>query len=138
MDPLREELKKAFALDDAMREDFEQWQAQYAPVHKHAGDEGLVFKTLEMTPVQQQGMDPVTEEKWNRWCEAHIAKALADAPTFTPAQIEVMGQIVSELRKQLRDEFNRELGSLRADLTLATALAKGEISQLKKGKTDAA
>jgi hypothetical protein len=116
MDPLREELKKAFALDDAMREDFEQWQAQYAPVHKHAGDEGLVFKTLEMTPVQQQGMDPLTEEKWNQWCEAHIKKALAEAPTFTPAQIEVMGQIVSELRKKLRAEFAVEIAGLRSSV----------------------
>jgi hypothetical protein len=116
---LRKELKEAFAADDEAKRDFEQWQAKHALVqHKKYAGEGLVFKTFELqSPMQSTTtMDPVIAETWDRWAEAHINKALAEQPVFSEAQVAVMGEVVSQLRKQLRAEFAIEIAKLRSSV----------------------
>lgn len=43
-----------------------------------------------------------------------------------------MAEALSLLRKELRDEFNRELASLCADMNIQTGIARGEIAEIKR------
>ena len=74
-------------------------------------------------------MDAATEEKWNRWCDDRIRSVFAK---YDVALSEDLDEALSAIKKELRDEFNSAIGSLRADLTVQTAVAKGEIAEIKR------
>jgi hypothetical protein len=89
--------------------------------------------------MQQQGaptMDAATQAGWDRWVKDHIAIALDD---HRKLMIEAIGQAMSEyVHKRLTDETTKlreEIGSLRAELTLATGIQRGAVAELKKGKS---
>lgn len=71
-------------------------------------------------------MDAATQARWDAWCDDRIEKMMRDVYQ------EVIGFALSEIRKQLRDKFNRELGQLRADLTVQSAGARGKIAEIKR------
>ncbi len=78
-------------------------------------------------------MHPDQQRQWDDWVRAHIANALAEHRELLT---EAMGEALSTIRKQLRDEFAAEIAALRLHLTVQTSIARGEIAQI--GKTNAA
>jgi hypothetical protein len=67
---------------------------------------------------------------WDRWVEAHIARALEDQP-FTSTQMEAIGFALSEIRHQLRKEFATEIVKLRTEMNIHLGIAKGNIANIK-------
>lgn len=131
---LRAELERAFALDDELRAEFAQHEAKRSRVEKRY-DGALIYKTTEQPQPQQSAatMDAATEARWNEWAEAHIERALkAYSEAYSEVLTEAMAEVISTIRKELRDEFNAAIGSLRADLTLATGIQRGEIAEIKR------
>lgn len=61
---------------------------------------------------------------WDDWCKAHIRNAAE----------ENAGAVIDVLVEYVKEEFakrDKEIASLRADLTIASAIARGEISDLR-------
>ena len=136
----RQMLEDVFALDDATTRQCEQWEATRAQSKPEVKQRELVYKILERPTPQQQSatmMDAATEARWNEWAQAHVQRALAAQPLFSKAQVAAIGQAISMLRKEMRDEFAAEIASLRADMMVQAGIARGEIAQIK-GKADAA
>jgi hypothetical protein len=52
--------------------------------------------------------------------------------TLRPLTHHAIAEALSLLRKELRDEFARELASLRADMNIQTGIARGEIAEIKR------
>jgi hypothetical protein len=129
---LAQEIVAAVAESDAAFDFCEASEAQYAEHLKtRSGDLGLIYKTTEQPPPGQPTMDAATEERWNAWCDARIEKMMHDV--FKDAIVEFVGDYVHRHLKPMHEE----IAALRADLTVQTAIARGEIAQIK-GKADAA
>jgi hypothetical protein len=93
------------------------------PERRQAGE--LVYKTYERQPIQQQeqiaDLSPPLQERWDRWADARIKNVFAEQP-FTEAQGEILVHVIAALR----EEFSDAIAALRADLTVQTAIARGE------------
>jgi hypothetical protein len=143
----RRMLEEAYVQDDKVRADFEryEWLHGREQLKKRSGEaSGLIFKTHEPAarPTQQRSatMDSATAAKWTEWVQAHIRNAFAE---HNEQLTEAMGEVISEIRHELRKEFTEQVGALRTELTISSAIAKGEIAQLKaevpsKRRNDAA
>jgi NTP pyrophosphatase (non-canonical NTP hydrolase) len=70
-----------------------------------------------------------TTAERDQWAERHAERAIA---AYHKKLTAAMGEVISEIRHELRTEFNEALTSLRADLTIQTAIAKGEIAEIKR------
>jgi hypothetical protein len=160
-DDTRRMLAEAYALDDEVKREHERWQRDYQRrlqqlKQRSAPDELVVYKT-HYPPARQQHsttttMDPATSDAWNRWMSdyvrAHVEHRLKKySEDLVDAVGEAMSTYVHERLSaettKLREEFNRELGSLRADMTIDRAIKRGEVSQLhgevpKKRRSDVA
>jgi hypothetical protein len=104
----------------------------------HAADSDVIHKSY--TPTTQQSaaaMSAESEAAWNRWAEVHIQRAFDKQPPFTKVQKQIIAQVISLMRQQWRAEISEAVGSLRADVTMQSAISKGELAELK-GKRDAA
>ena len=139
MSDVREELKRAFVLDDEAKASFERHERQRA---ERSDGSALVYKTFGPRPKQQQSsptMGVLTQAGWDHWVKSHIAIAIED---HRNQMIAVVGQAMYEyVHQRLADEvakLREEIGSLRAELTLATGIQRGEVAALKKGNCDAA
>jgi hypothetical protein len=115
----------------------------------------IVYKTYDPNephvasasqPAQQQIPDlpPAVMARWDDWFDRRFRQCLINQFERDAFLSQIFGEALSIVRSEaredfakVRDEFNREIGSLRVDFTLQTAVAKGEIAQLK-GKADAA
>lgn len=129
-------LREICEISDANDLHYEQWMAKRAELDARAGPDPI-YKTTAEQPSAAARMDAATEARWNEWCQAHIQRALAVQPLFSKAQKLVIADVISRLRAEWRREIAEAVGSLRADLTVQTAIAKGEIAEIK-GKRDAA
>jgi hypothetical protein len=120
VDPfLRAELERAYAIDDAARADYE--RSSKHTVQKRSGDLGLVYKTHEQKPMQQQQAD---WSGWDRWVKAHIEIALHD---FLKNILEPgIGEALGETRIDMREDFERQLGELRAEIEILRSVIKSQ------------
>ena len=103
-----------------------------------------------MAHQQQQinDLDPAVQARWDDWFDRRFKQRLIDQFEGEALLNQIFAETFSIVRDgmraeltKLRDEFNREIGSLRADFTLQKAIAKGEIAQLvtkQDEKSDAA
>jgi hypothetical protein len=71
-------------------------------------------------------IEPVTKAQdwsaWDRWCLGHIKNALADFSGGFAGMIGgEVGLTEKRIKEELREEFQIELGKLRADLTVQRA-----------------
>jgi hypothetical protein len=92
------------------------WQSPERP-------RNMIYKTHEAPQQDWSG--------WDRWAEAHIARALAEQPVFSKAQVSAIGEALATIRSEIRKEFATEIASLRADMNVQTGIARGEISRLQ-------
>lgn len=60
-----------------------------------------------------------SDQSWNEWADRKIAKALA-TQGFNKTQTEAIGMTLSQIRAELRKEFEDQLAQLRAELVAAT------------------
>jgi hypothetical protein len=64
---------------------------------------------------------------WERWADARIAAAQAE---HDRALVKTLGQVVSELRFQLRKEFAEQIGQLRTEVVKARGVDDGGVVEL--------
>ncbi len=124
MNSLREELERAFAFDDEVQRDFQAWQAKHPqPVIKSQpelkrrdGD----FNMQQGRPIQQQpqqqtsaAMDADLQAEWNKWAEAHIARAF---DTHDKVLKGAIGYALAHERRAMREHVAQEIEKLRTEL----------------------
>jgi hypothetical protein len=70
-------------------------------------------------------------QRWQNYIDGKIAAANAERDKIWR---DVLGAVVSEVRRQLRSEISAEVGSLRADVTIAKAHAgdRADVVRLPK------
>src|SRR5262245_11226069 len=91
--------EELFATADQRQAAFEAEQRASQPhVRKSADNTGAVRRTNELTDAQRQ-------RRWNTWCDARIAAALAIERKF---MAEAVGLEIGELLKQEREDAKRE------------------------------
>ena len=130
---IRAELEKAFALDDAARASYEEWQRCHEA--RACNDDGqpepqprIIRKTYQPPPeTQVTTMDAATQARWDEWADAKIQRG-----------IEVVARVIGEEVYKLLEEQRAEIGALRADLTLLQSITRGDVKQLKGKTSDAA
>jgi glycerate-2-kinase len=66
--------------------------------------------------------------QWDRWVKAHISIAMAEN---NAAFEQVMAKVIAEERRRMRKHVAKELGELRAEITILRSLLNGEVRQLK-------
>lgn len=162
---LREELERAFALDDEVKRDHERWQRDYErrrqqqPVKQRSAPDELVYKThwpteqelVRPQPQQTAQMDQRTADEWNRWLSDYVERAIKQYDKqLSESLLDAIGEAFSieraDMRKHISEQVRQlreELGALRADLTIDRAIKRGEVSQLhgevpKKRRNDVA
>jgi hypothetical protein len=119
-------------IDDAARADYE--RSSKHTVQKRSGDLGLVYKTHEQKPMQQQQAD---WSGWDRWVKAHIEIALHDFLKDT--LVPTIGDALGQTRIDMRENFEKQLGELRAEIEILRSVVKaGNVELIKKGRVDAA
>ena len=97
---LREELKRLFALDDAARADYEDWQRR-----QEAKAQSRIIRKTYQTPPQPQrtvAMDDALEQRMRAFA-VEIAGALADA----------VGEKTGELESRIK-KLEHEIADLKA------------------------
>ena len=87
---------------------------------QRSADAGLVYKTF------QNEQQPATMDAA---IEVHVQRALKQ---FKKAITPAIGRALGTLRKELRDEFAAALAELRADMTIQTGIARGQIAETKR------
>jgi hypothetical protein len=137
MDNIREELERAFALDDAVRAEFEQHERQRADrsqLQTRSGGSGLIFKTFTSPPMQQQQsavMDAATQAAWNAWLTEYVARALeANNDAMVDATAEFVSEYVHKHLKNENTKLREEIGSLRADIEIVRSITKGTVTPI--------
>jgi hypothetical protein len=76
--------------------------------------------------------------QWEQWATAIIARELA---AHDRTLTEVLGQVVAEIRQQLRDEIQTAVGELRAEINVQRAAESGKLLDMPnplRRKSDAA
>lgn len=162
MSDIREELARAFALDDKARADAERDEWQCAQRTKRLATPAGVnraewiatrSKPKPMPPPQQQAsvMDPVTQQAWDRWVMAHIENAFAKRPIFSEKQTDALAEGISLIRADERDymreyvaeeikkqidaeaaKLREEISGLRMDTVVGRSVLRGEINKLRE------
>jgi hypothetical protein len=133
----RQMLEDAYALDDEVKRDLEQWQ--HSQLKKKHGDAGLVYKTHVPQPMPQQQSTPAMDEKtsaaWNKWMTDYVhAYVNTRLEGYTEAAVEGIAEALADLRAELRKEFSEQLADLRAHKA-----AKSDVVPLvRKGERDVA
>jgi hypothetical protein len=123
-DLFRQELERLFAEQDAMMA-----EARRAPlVTKQQDAAGLVFKTHEPQPAQPAHN---YEHEWNSWCDARCdARILAMFEPRSGQMGNVIAEVISIIRRQMREHVAEEIGKLRADMAVQAAAQRHEDSAL--------
>ena len=128
----RRMLEEVYAQDDLARAEFERHQRQMK--QRSGDDSGLVFKTHEARPMQQQAavMNDETARQWNEWARAHIDAFRREV--LTPA----IGQVISEIRREFTERINgvidviaEETGAENRELRAETDRLRTEVTELK-------
>lgn len=91
-------------------------------------------------------MAPELVARWDQWAESLIRKALADNTTreraHLDAALQAVGGVIGEHVRLMDDKvaaLRTEIGTLRAQITLLEAVAKGRVTALPtKSKSNAA
>ena len=121
---LRAEIKRVFALDDAARAEYEDWQQR-----QEAKAQSRIIRKTYQTPPQPQrtaAMDDGLEERMRAFA-VEIIGTLADVAG------ETTGRLEREIKKQ-----REEIAALHADLALLQSIVRGDVRQLKGKVSDAA
>jgi hypothetical protein len=71
--------------------------------------------------------DAEQAKQWAEWADARIARALAEHDRLMN---DVLGQVIAEERKSMRDYVAEQIGKLRAELNVAKAHESGKILDL--------
>ena len=123
-DDLRAEIKRVYALDDAARAEYEDWQQR----QEAKAQPCIIHKTYQTPPQSQRtaAMDDGLEERMRAFA-VEITGALADEAG------ETTGRLEREINKQ-----REEIAALRADVTLLQSIIRGDVKQLKGKISDAA
>lgn len=140
------------------REDIERWQPREPDrlVRKvHDPSE----HTNTARPQAFTAMSPDVQQQWDRWALALIDKQIEASRGFRITRgadgedmvdmdadiynwiLDVGAQIVSDLRAEVDqklDTLREEIAGLRADMTLHSAIQRGEVAELKAKASDAA
>jgi hypothetical protein len=115
--PTREMLAAAFAENDEVNRDFEQWQhrqQQQRKMERRSAPGALVHKTnfnARVAPPPRATATRMTDAEsapWNEWRDAGIARALYD---FHEKLDEVLAQILVEERKRMRDYVRKHVAA---------------------------
>lgn len=78
-------------------------------------------------------MDATTQAGWDRWCEAHIQRALAAQTEFSEEQRGLLVQLIVLLREEWRDadqKLREEIGGLRAELEILRSIVAGKTVEI--------
>jgi hypothetical protein len=147
---LREELRRAFAIDDKLKADFERHQYTRAFKQRSADKQraggGLIHKTFQaptQQPVQQSApMDAKTAESWNNWLAEYVSKALeennkemikATVGFFRERFAEEIKALKEKMISEIEEKTSSEIGALRADFTVDRTLrGPAEVIDLPK------
>ena len=122
---LRDEIKRVYALDDAARADYEDWQRR-----QEAKAQSRIIRKTYQTPPQPQrtvAMDDALEQRMR----AFTMTALEDV-------CDMLGEEVGKTQTEIVKKLREEIAELRADLTLLQSIVRGEVKQLKGKTSDAA
>lgn len=76
-------------------------------------------------------MDVATQAKWDEWIKNHIALALQE-------HRKTMTKSVAKRLEVETAKSREEIAGLRADMTIQTDIARGQIAEIKKGSRDVA
>jgi hypothetical protein len=80
-------------------------------------------------------------ERWNSWCDRRVETAIdkfdEDLAGIHNRSVEEVNQIVAELDSEIAS-LRDEIAGLRTDLAVTSAIARGEIKELKAKANDAA
>jgi hypothetical protein len=159
MDWDREERERAIQEADRLKAKFERDEWQRAQRQKRSAtagvnyEEWLASRPKRTTPMPMQQpqqsapavMDKATSDAWNKWMSDYVKEYVHHKfEIYSEAALDGIGEAFSlfraEERKLVAEEIQKlreEIGQLRAEMTLATGIQRGEIAQLK-GKADAA
>ena len=122
---LRAEIKRVFALDDAARAEYEDWQQR----QEAKAQSRIIRKTYQTPPQPTQrtaAMDDGLEERMRAFV-VEIIGTLADEAG------ETTGRLEREIKKQ-----REEIAALHVDLALLQSIVRGDVRQLKGKVSDAA
>lgn len=108
-------MDEAFALDDAAKQRFERFERQQVRAQRRVQ---MVRKTYTPQPAQQPSTaGTVDTAAWNSWFEQSFANAVGHYDKFLKkALARVFVEERVSMRKALREEFQRDLGLLRAEI----------------------
>jgi hypothetical protein len=124
-------------------------EAEPTAPSRQRSSEGLVYKTFSPAPQPQQsatmGMDPQTQDEWNRWRDVgianafrelapHINKALDDMADETNKALAETNQALADLRKAL--DFEREQNiKLRSEVEVMRIVTRAQnIGAVMRGR----
>jgi hypothetical protein len=90
-------------------------QTQTAKTPQRRSSAALVYKTFyggtpEPQSQQEIVMSAQQQKPWDEWADARIARFLAENP-FSETQRETLGVVIAEIRRELREEFERQLAA---------------------------
>jgi hypothetical protein len=105
--------------DEAMRvkprDELEEWREFHAERDKARERETRRRQRIE----RETRTTSEDADDWNRWAEAHVRRGIDE---YREVLLQAVGEVLGEVRQQLREEFDEKLSALRRELSGKSAV----------------
>lgn len=123
-----DEARRAFEFDDRAKADYENHMRR----SEHPRTDDLIYVRRELRDVYRVANPDARVDLPVEQRAAEVAQLREHLPEdiFNEEQLDVLAEVISEFRHQMRQEFAADMAALRSSIMKEFAVARGEIVDL--------